>query len=156
MSEVFGDIPTFMSMPPSTVIIADPSGTGFDAVPLPSVPAYSQSTVTRSLNTAFTPSATNDMYVAYSVNIATTLSLTSGAAGTVSLQISPTGSTWTTIGQIANANTGSLTIGLNLAQNITGVLSGTVPTGYQAKLVTANTTGTPTFTYVTGQESTTI
>lgn len=114
-----------------------------------------QSSASRSLNSAFQPSATRDAFVNYSVDIACTLSLVTGQTGTVFLEIA-TNSAFTTgvqeIGRTVNGNTGTLTIGLNLTQNTTGTVGGFVPAGYYCRLRTDNTVGTPTFTYRSGQE----
>lgn len=112
---------------------------------------------TRSLNSAFQPSSTKDSLVSYSVDIACTLSLTGGMTGTVFLEICATSgfsSGVQELGRSVNGNTGTLTIGLNITQNITGTLSGFVPAGYYARIRTANTTGAPTFNFRSGQEVT--
>lgn len=119
----------------------------------PYLPSFSQSSPSRTLNSSFRPSTTRNVLVSYSVSIATTLSLTTGQAGTAILETSTDGTTWSTVSQIANANTGSLTIGLNLTQTITGVLAGVIPANSFARIRTVNNTGTPTFTYVSGQET---
>src|SRR5215510_1217042 len=96
----------------------------------------------RTLNTAFQPSATKDAMVSYSVDIACTLSLTTGATGTVFLEICPNSAFSANVqelGRFVNGNTGTLTLGLNLTQNVTGCVSGFVPAGYYVRLRTANT-----------------
>lgn len=117
--------------------------------------ARSQSPASRSLNSGFQISTTRDSLVNYSVDVSATLSLVTGQVGTVFLEIA-SDSGFTTnlqeLGRFVNGNSGTLTIGLNLTQNVTGTLSGFVPSGYYARLRTANTTGTPTFTYRSGQE----
>jgi len=115
----------------------------------------SQSSVSRSFNSPFQISVTNDALVNYSVDIACTLSLTTGQTGTVFLEICNNSSFSSGVQELCrfvNGNTGTLTIGLNLSQNVTGGLNGYVPSGYWARIRTANTTGTPTFTYRSGQE----
>lgn len=110
----------------------------------------------RSLNTCFQVSSTSPSFVTYSVDVASTLSLTTGQSGTVTLKTFTNSGCTTgakTIQQFTNANTGSLAIGLNLTQTITGTLSGFAPAGVWEELVTTNNTGTPTFTYQNGQES---
>lgn len=115
----------------------------------------SQSSASRSLNTVFQISTTRDSLVNYSVDISCVLSLTSGQTGTAFLEIA-TNSGFTTgvqeVCRFVNGNTGTLTIGLNLTQNCTGGLNGFIPAGYFCRIRTANTTGTPTFTYRSGQE----
>lgn len=110
---------------------------------------------TRSLNTCFQASASRDVQVSYAVDIATSLSLTTGQQGTVYLRIYTNSgcSTGTQeINRFVNGQTGTLTIGLALTQNVTGNLSGIIPAGMYAQLVTENNVGTPTFTARPGQE----
>lgn len=110
---------------------------------------------TRSLNTCFQVSSTRDALATYAVDISTTLSLAGGTVGTVYLRIY-SNNTCTTgeqeISRFVNGNTGTLTIGLNISQNVTGTLTGVIPAGSWAQLVTENTTGTPGFTSRPGQE----
>lgn len=56
------------------------------------------------------------------------------------------------LSRAANGNTGTLAIGLNLVQNVTGALTGFVPAGKWIKLLSSNILNTPTFTYRSGQE----
>lgn len=118
-------------------------------------PTRSQSISSRTLNSAFQLSNTRDAFVNYSVDIACTLTLTSGQTGTVFLEIA-SDSAFTTnlqeVGRTINGNTGSLTLGLNITQNATCTVGGYVPAGYYVRLRTANTSGTPTFAYRGGQE----
>lgn len=115
-----------------------------------------QSSVSHSLNSAFQVSSTKNSTVNYSVDIATSLSLSGGAVGTVFLEIcasSGFSSGVQEVGRYVNGQTGTLTLGLSLSQTGTANLSGFVPAGYYVRLRTANTTGTPTFTYRSGQET---
>lgn len=111
---------------------------------------------TRPLNTCFQVSATRDAHVNYSVDILTNLSLSGGQAGTVYLR-TYTNSACTNTPQeasrFANGQTGTLTVGLALSQNVTGTLTGTILAGTWAQLVTENNTGVPTFTTRPGQET---
>lgn len=120
-----------------------------------SITARSFSAASRTLNSAFQISTTRDSIVSYAVDIASTISLTSGQNGTVVLEYADNSGISTnvvTVNSCANGNTGSLTIGLNLTQTATATLSGMIPAGKFARIRTVNTTGTPTFTYRTGQE----
>lgn len=113
-------------------------------------------TPTRSLNTAFQISSTRDAIVSYAVDIASTLTLSGGATGTVVLEYADdSGITTnvTTVQSTANGNTGALTIGLSLTQTATGSLSGYIPAGKYVRIRTVNTAGTPSFTYRTAQET---
>lgn len=57
------------------------------------------------------------------------------------------------ITRFVNGQTGALTVGLSLVQNVTGTLTGVIPAGSYVQLVTENNTGTPTFTARPGQET---
>lgn len=122
---------------------------------IPTLPTRTFNNPTRSLNTSFQISSTQDAQVSYSVDIATALSLSGGQAGTVYLRYADdTGFTTNVkeVGRFASSNTGALTIGLALNQIATGTLSGLVPAGKYVRIVTENNTGTPTFTYRSAQE----
>lgn len=125
------------------------SGSYNDLSNLPA--ARSFTAPSRTLNSAaYQISASRDSLVFYSISISATISLTTGQTGTVNLQMSATsGGTYTTIGTLTNGNTGTLTLGLNLTQTQSAVLSCVVPAGYYVKLVS---TGTATNTIVSQQE----
>lgn len=115
-----------------------------------------QSVANRSLNTIFQISATRDSIVNYCINVSCTLSISGGQTGTVFLEIASNAAFTTNVQQIVslvNGNTGTLTIGLNIVQNYTGTVSGFVPAGYYCRIRSSNTSGTPTFSYVSGQET---
>lgn len=132
----------------STDVSSPPS---FVPNPLP----RSQSSASRSLNSSFQINADRDCLVNYSVDISCAMSLTSGQNGTVFLEIASDSGFTTDVQEISrftNGNTGVLTIGLSLTQNVTGTLTGYIPAGYYVRLRTSNNTGTPTFDYQSGQE----
>lgn len=117
--------------------------------------ARSQSSASRSLNTAFQIDSTRDGFVNYSVDIATTATLVGGQTGTVYLEIASDSGFTTNVQELArfvNGNSVSLAIAITLNQNVTGTLSGYVPGAYYVRIRTQNNTGTPTFTYRSGQE----
>lgn len=115
----------------------------------------SQSSASRSLNTIFQPSSTQDCNVYYSVDISCTSTLLSGQSGTVVLEMA-TNSGFTTgvqtLSQFTNSNSVSLSISVTIVQINTACLTGFVPSGNYLRLRTVNGTGTPTFTYQVGQE----
>lgn len=118
-------------------------------------PALSFATSTRSLNTAFQISAGSAVFVSYSVDVASTLTLITGQTGTVILEYADDSGFTTnvvTAQSAVNGNTGTLAIGLNLTQTGTASVSAMIPAGKYVRLRTVNTTGTPTFTYRAGQE----
>lgn len=131
--------------------------TGALNVPTPaSAPARSFSYATRALNTCFQVSATRDALVTYSVDIATTLTLLAGQQGTVYLEIF-TNSICTAgtqeVTRFVNGQTGALTVGLSLQQNVTATLTGVIPAGSYVRMRTENNTGSPAFTARPGQET---
>lgn len=115
----------------------------------------SQSSVSRTLNTIYQISATRNASVTYSVDVSCSLTLSGGETGTVFLEMA-TNAGFTLgvqeLSRFVNGNTGTLTIGLNITQNCTGGLNGFIPAGNYVRLRTANTVGSPIFTYRTGQE----
>lgn len=126
-----------------------------DASIAPLIQARSFANPTRTLNSAFQISSTRDAMVSYTVDIGATISLTSGQAGTVTLQYADDSGQTTnvkTVQSSVNGNTGTLTLGLNLTQTVTAILAGIIPAGKYVKLVTANTTGSPSFSWRAGQE----
>lgn len=118
--------------------------------------ARSQSSATRSLNSAFQISATRDTLVSYSVQITVTASIGGGQNGDVILEIATDSGFTTGVQTIAIAGTGqtyTLALALQGVMPQTGVLSGYVPAGYYARLRTVNVAGTPAFSYRAGQET---
>lgn len=105
---------------------------------------------TRTLNTAYQLSTTQDTHVAYEVDIAIT-SLLATTQGTVFLDYADN-STFTT--NLVTISSGTSAIGgvLSITNTGTVTLSGIIPAGKYMRIRTANTAGTPTITYRTGQE----
>lgn len=123
---------------------------------IPSIVSRTFNFPSRSLNSAFQISSSQDALVSYAVDISCTMSLTSGQAGTVTLQYADDSGFTTNVKTVQggqSGNTGTLTIGLALTQLGTIDLSGIIPAGKYVKLVTANSTGTPTFTYRSASET---
>lgn len=116
----------------------------------------SQSSASRSLNSAFQVSATRDAQVIYSVDISCTSTLLGGQSGTVFLEICPTSGFSSGVQEIAeftNSNSVSLAIAITVTQiNTACLVCLDVPAGYFVRLRTNNNSGTPTFTYKAGQE----
>lgn len=116
----------------------------------------SQASATRSLNTAFQVSATQDSWVSYSVQITVTASIGGGQNGDVILEIATNSGFTTGVQTLSITGTGqtyTLAIALQGVQPQTGVVSGFVPAGYYARLRTVNNAGTPAFSYRAGQEA---
>ena len=106
---------------------------------------------TRSLNTSFQVSTTQDALVSYAVDISCTAALLAGQAGRVILEYA--NETGFTTG-VTTVNQGGASAGgvLNLATLNTATLTGVIPAGKFVRLRTVNTNGTPVFTYQSAQE----
>lgn len=145
----------FIKNKPSLSTVAT-SGSYNDLSNKPTIPsAPSQSSASRSLNSAFQISTTRNSLVNYSVDIATSSSLISGQTGTVYLEIASDSGFTTNVqelGRFVNGNSVSLSLAITLTQTNTGTLSGFVPSSYYVRLRTQNNVSTPTFTYRSGQE----
>lgn len=123
--------------------------------PAASAPSAIQSSASRSLNSVFQVSSTRNSTVNYSVDISCTSTLLGGQTGTVFLEICATSGFSSGVQELCrfvNGNVVSLAIAITVTQVNTARLSGYVPVGYYVRIRTANTTGTPTFTYDSGQE----
>lgn len=118
-------------------------------------PGRSIVTVAASAN-GFQISSTRDSAASYSVTINTSSTLSGGSAGYVVLEICPTNSAvaanWIEIARTADGQANGLIVGLTLNQVGGGVINGIVPATYYARLRSVNTTGTPSYTYNSGQE----
>lgn len=131
------------------------STTGVLNVPQYTAASPVQASATRTLNTAFQISATRNSLVMYSVQITVTASIAGGQNGDVILEIASDAAFTTNVQTVAIAGLGqvyTLAIALQGVQPQTNVVSGFVPAGYYSRLRTVNNTGSPTFTYRSGQE----
>lgn len=104
----------------------------------------------------FQLSTTRDAAVSYGVQISTTATIGGNASGYVVLEIAATNSTtaadWKEISRITNSQTITLALALQSVQISGGALQGMIPAGYYARLRTVNVSGTPTYTFNSGQE----
>lgn len=116
----------------------------------------SHSIVTGTGATGFQISSTRESEVRYNLTIVTTATLVTGAVGVIVLEMAPTNSVtpsdWVEIGRLTNGQVFSLAVAIGCTQTISGQLSAAVPVGYYVKLRSINTTGTPIYTYNSGQE----
>lgn len=130
--------------------------TGVFNIPLYATSAPTVDTISsaRTFNTAYLMSSTKYVDVRVSAEITCALSLSGGQDGTITLQISPDASTWTTVSRLRGSNTGTLTIGLATSQITGGQLSVLVPPNYYWKAITTNNTGTPSYTMQQGNKIT--
>lgn len=118
--------------------------------------ARSQSSASRTLNSAFLISSTRDALVSYSVQITVTASIGGNQNGDVILEIASDSGFTTSVQTLAIFGSGqalTLALTLNSVQPNTGTLTGYVPAGYYSRLRTVNNTGTPTYSYRAGQEA---
>lgn len=118
--------------------------------------AETRSIVTGTGATGFQISALKSALVNYSVTIATTATIGGSASGTVVLEVCATNSAtagdWVEIGRYTNGQAISLAIALQSVQTLAGQINGFVPAGYYAKLRSINNSGSPTYTYNSGQK----
>jgi hypothetical protein len=101
-------------------------------------------------------SASRNSAVHYSVTMVSTATIAGSASGYVVLEICPTNSTtagdWIEIGRVANGQAVSLAVVLQSVSTGGGELSGIVPAGYYRRIRSVNASGTPSYTYNSGQE----
>lgn len=101
-------------------------------------------------------SATRDAEVRYSTTIVTTSNLAGSQNGTVVLEIAPTNSAtasdWSEIGRCTNGTSYTLAIAIQGVSTQACQITGYVPAGYYEKIRSINNSGTPTYTYNSGQE----
>lgn len=118
--------------------------------------APGRSIVTGTGATGFQVSSTRDAMVSYSTKITTTATIAGGQEGYVVLEIAPTNSAtagdWKEVARVTNGQALSLALTLQSIQPISGSLSAMVPAGYYVKVRSVNTTGTPSYSMVSGQE----
>lgn len=105
--------------------------------------------VSRTLNSAFTISTTNNVRVHYTVRVSYNITILLGSTGAISLQYSINGgSTYTTISTVSN----NLNLGIALSGYNDFILSGEIPANALVKIT--STTSNATNTYQIGQETT--
>lgn len=134
------------------------SGSYNDLSNKPTIPVVNTPTFnypTRSLNTAFQISASQNVDVTYYIDIACTLTLLVGQSGTVFLEYADDigmSTNLKTPGRYTNTNSASVNISVTMSQLNTGCVHGKIPAGKYVRLRTANNVGTPTFTMREAQE----
>lgn len=101
-------------------------------------------------------SSTRDSFVSYSASISTSATIGGAATGYIVLEVCATNSTtagsWQEVARLSNSQTITLAVALQSIQVITGNLVAMVPAGYYERLRSFQSSGTPTFAYVSGQE----
>lgn len=115
-----------------------------------------RSIVTGTGATGFQVSSTRDAEVRYSTTIVTTSNLTGSQNGTIVLEIAPTNSAtstdWTEIGRCTNGTSYTLAVAIQGVGTQACQITGYAPAGYWEKLRSINNSGTPTFSFNSGQE----
>lgn len=127
--------------------VAGATGATGAAAPTPTGTA-----VTRALNTAFQASATRPVLASYAVDVSVTSLLLAGTQGTVTLQYADNSAMTTNLVTL-DGGTNSTGGVLNVTNNGTVKLIGLIPAGKFARIATANTQGTPSFSYRAGNET---
>lgn len=135
----------------NALIAADPTQYYWTAYPAPTAYFRTFSYPTRTLNSVFQVSTAQDAQVSYPVDISVTSVLLATTQGTVSLQIADDAAFTTNVKTLCS---GTAAVGgvASITNVNTATLTGIVPAGKYAKITTANTAGTPSFTGRQGQE----
>lgn len=118
-------------------------------------PSHAIQTVAASGN-GWQISSGRDSQISYSVLINVTASISSGQSGYVVLEICPTNSStaanWLEVARTSSSQVYTLAIALQGVQGAGASLTALVPAGYYTRLRSVNVTGTPTYSFVSGQE----
>lgn len=134
--------------------------TGIVVIATPSTLSFAQgvarSLVSTTASTGFQVSSSRVAIVHYTSTVGTTATIGGASAGMIYFETAATNSVtpsdWTIVSQMGNSQTITLAVALQSAQTVTETVAGLIPIGYYARLRTSNVSGTPSFTYVTGQE----
>lgn len=130
---------------------ADLSG----APTIPTVNAPTQGSASRALNSVFQVSSTRAALAFYSVQCTITASIAGGQSCDVIFEIASDSGFTTNVQTVSISGTGqtyTLAIAIQGVQPQTGVVSGFIPAGYYARIRTVNVSGTPSYSYRSGQE----
>lgn len=115
-----------------------------------------RSIVTGTGAVGFQVSSTRKSFVTYTPKIVTTATIAGGQEGYVVLEIAQTNSAtagdWKEVARLTNGQALSLAITLQSVQPVSAPLSAYIPAGYYVKVRSVNTTGTPAFSMISGQE----
>lgn len=100
---------------------------------------YTASTPTRSLNTNFTPSASNGVFVSYSIAATCTATISGGQTSTFELRSDPNATPTTVRATSSVGNSVTLAIAITSINTQTAELSYLVPPGHNVRLVSSGT-----------------
>lgn len=112
--------------------------------------------VTRPLNTIYQISGGHNAFFTYAIDIACQITLSGGQVGTVYVETADDDTFSTNIEEVCrtvNGNSGTVVVGISMTQNCTAQLSGMISAGKYVRIRTQNNTGSPTFTWRSGQET---
>lgn len=112
------------------------------------------STPSRSLNSAFQPSALRPTLVTYSVKIESAISIAGGAAGRARLLSDASNPPTTIRAETSSGVTGTAVLGVAMTVTGGGAMTYEVPAGHYVEIDTAATIGSPTFTLAAQVEET--
>jgi hypothetical protein len=125
------------------------------AVPTDGVSSVINTVPSRTLNTAWQNTGLRPVSMHYSVRIQSGLTLVTGAAGRAELGIgASSGATTTICGRVAGGSTGTLGVGVNIADLAEAEMSCILMPGQWAKITTTNEVGTPTYSITAQLEQT--
>lgn len=161
VSTINASIATKMAIPAGTTAQYVRGDGTLATLPVPAALSFDNNPSRSIVTTAaaangFQLSATRNTSVFYSVNIATTATIGGSSDGYIVLEIAATNSSsagdWKEVSRARSGQTITLAIALQSVQNVTSEVMNVVPAGYYARLRSVNTSGTPTYTFVSGQE----
>lgn len=144
----------FIKNKPSLATVAT-SGDYNDLSNKPAILSPTQSSASRSLNTAFQISSTKPSLATYSVQCTITASIAGGQNCDIIFEIASDINFTSNVQTVSIAGTGqtyTLAVAIQGVQPQTAVVSGWVPSAYYARLRPVQNTGAPTFSYRAGQE----
>jgi hypothetical protein len=138
-------------------LTGNPSGF-LTSIPTPSfnnTPGRSIVSVANAAN-GFQVSSTREADIQYAVTIGTSVSLSGNSSGYVVMEVCSTNSStpgdWIEVDRVSSGQSGTLVIGLVLNQTGGGHIGAVLQRGWYARLRSVNVSGTPTYTYNSGQE----
>ena len=131
-----------------------------DALKVPTITAsvsHTLTTVATDNTKTWQMSSTRPSHGTYAVKISVTSTIGGPSEGNVILEVCSTNSTtagdWVALPRTSNGQTITLAVVLNSVQPVTSTVSGWVPAGWYVRLRTVAVSGSPTFTYDTGEEA---
>lgn len=134
-------------------------GSQLTSLPVPTITPFtaSHSIVSACNANGWQISTSKPAMASYTVNVATTAAIGGAVNGAIILKTSATNSSiagdWVESGRIANSQAITLAIVLQSAQNVTAPIFAMVPAGYYLCLQSATTSGNPSYSYLSGQET---